>query len=89
MTTAWGVETINEDEGYEMKYSGDKSDKNSIDGVDVRTNGRYMTFYQTGLLNGSLQWERYVNDKKNENWRTRMAKLKNLLSTLVSHATGI
>ena len=76
LTTAWGVETINEDEGYEMKYSGDKSDKNSIDGVDVRTNGRYMTFYQTGLLNGSLQWERYVNDKKNENWRTRDGKIK-------------
>jgi hypothetical protein len=89
LTTAWGVETINEDEGYEMKYSGDKSDKNSIDGVDVRTNGRYMTFYQTGLLNGSLQWERYVNDKRMRIGVRGMAKLKNLLSTLVSHATGI
>lgn len=69
LNTAWGVETINEDEGHKMMYTGNQSDKNSVEKTDVRTKGRYMTFYQTGLLNNSLSWDTYVNYQKNENWR--------------------
>lgn len=63
LTTAWGVETINEDTNQKPI----SNNGHFANVTDTKTNGRYCTWYQLRHYNtGTLKWNDFVDYQTNE-----------------------